>query len=175
MGKIIYFKEKSKKSSKKGKLHKNIAGFISLIASICTISGVTVWGLLEYISEKDNIPFQNEENIENETDWQALAEQYNNEGLELHNLGEYEKAIEQYNRVIDMEADIEDIDVCFFNRGQAYYKLKDYQKAISDYTMAIEINAKAKYYSNRALAYEKIGDIENMALDNARVFTSMIK
>lgn len=111
-----------------------------------------------------------------EKDWQKIVENYNNDGLEQYNLGEYEEAIVLYNKAIDLEdKGIEDIEVCYYNRGRAYFKLGNYQKAIGDYTIAIEISPQSKYYSDRAVAYEKIGETEKAALDNLRAITTIIE
>lgn len=70
---------------------------------------------------------------------------------------------------------IDDIEVCYYNRGRAYFKMGNYQKAIGDYTMAIEISPKSKYYSDRAVTYEKIGENEKAALDNIKALTAIIE
>jgi len=57
----------------------------------------------------------------------------------------------------------------------AYFKLENYEKAIGDFTKAIEISPKSKYYSNRAVAYEKIGEPEKASLDNMRAITNILE
>lgn len=159
MGEIIKFNNKngdetgiSKK--KKCSVKKWIGILITIITTFCTITGITIVTLLE-------------------KDWQEIAEQYNNDGLELYNLGKYEEAIALYDKAIDLEGKgIENIEVCYYNRGRAYFKLGNYQKAIGDYTIAIEIDPKSKYYSDRAIAYEKIGDSKKAALDNVKSLTN---
>lgn len=154
MGTVVDFKNRNPRDIKQSAIRHKIWMFISVTATILGIFGITVLGLVEYFAEKD---------------WQAISEEYNNNGLELYYSGEYEAAIEMYNRAIALEGkEVDDMDVCYYNRGRAYYKLENYEKAIGDYTMAIEINPRGKYYSDRAVTYEKIGDIENAALDNVR-------
>lgn len=105
-----------------------------------------------------------------------MRKKNNNEALELFDSGEYEQAIKLYDKAIELESKgIDNIEVCYYNRGRAYFKRGDYQKAIADYTKAIEISPKSKYYSDRAVAYEKIGDTANASLDTARAFTSMFE
>lgn len=158
MGTVIDFKSRNVEDTKQPGIRHKIWTIISVTATILGILGVTVFGLIEHFTEKD---------------WQALAEEYNNNGLELYNSGEYEAAIEMYDNAIALEEkEIDNMDICYYNRGRAYYKLENYEKAIGDYTMAIEINPRGKYYSDRAVTYEKIGDIENAALDNARAVMS---
>ncbi len=106
----------------------------------------------------------------------AIAEEYNNTGLEMYNSGEYEAAIEMYDKAIVLaKREIDNLDMCYYNRGRAYYKLGSYEKAIDDYTVAIAINPRSKYYSDRAVTYEKLGDTKNAALDNARAIMNNIE
>lgn len=90
---------------------------------------------------------------------QEQAEEYNNIGLEYFNQGDYDEAIEYFDKAIAMEKyDIEDMDVCYHNRGRAYSEKGEYQKAVEDYTSALSISEKAKYFSDRSLAYERLGE-----------------
>ncbi|MBQ2936624.1 MAG: tetratricopeptide repeat protein [Lachnospiraceae bacterium] len=90
---------------------------------------------------------------------QEQAEEYNNIGLEYFNQGDYDEAIEYFDKAIAMEKyDIEDMDVCYHNRGRVYSEKGEYQKAVEDYTSALSINEKAKYFSDRSLAYERLGE-----------------
>ncbi len=162
MGKIIRFNNKTivhiqVPKKKKHSVKKIVGILITVITTFCTITGITVFTLLE-------------------KDWQKIAEQYNNEGLDLYNLGKYEEAIVLYDKAIDLEnKGIENIEVCYYNRGRAYFKLGNYEKAIGDYTIAIEISPEAKYYSDRAIAYEKIGESQKASLDNARAITNIME
>lgn len=162
MGKIIELPRdfEEEPDEKKKKFFIKLKKVVAIISTICGITGLTAWGLINLAFEKD---------------WQTIAEEYNNEGLDLYNSGEYEKAIELYEKAIALEEKgIDDIEVCYFNRGRAYYKLGDYEKAIGDYTIAIDINPKAEYYSQRALAYGMIGDTANETLDNLRAIGSSL-
>lgn len=144
---------KEKRISKINKLKK----VVIVISTVCGITGITLLGLLESVLKKD---------------WQAIAEQYNNDGLDLYNTGEYEKAIDLYNKAIELEAkDIEHLETVYYNRGMAYYNLGDYQKAIGDYSIAIQIAPSAKYYTARANAYEAVGKTENAFMDNMKAVT----
>lgn len=170
MGKIICFAKKSDKQNRK--FRKKIVEIITIVASICTITGVTVIGVF---NERNNEHHESEAGVD-EQNWQAIAEEYNNKALDFYNSGEYEQAIQLYDKAIELEIKgIEDIEVCYFNRGRTYFKLREYQKAIGDYTKAIEINPESKYYSERAIAYEKIGDIMNASLDNVKAITFMME
>jgi Tetratricopeptide repeat. len=164
MGKIIKFGKKGENlgetntpKEKKSSIKKWVTLLITVITTFCTITGITVLTL-------------------SERDWQKIAEQYNSDGLELYNLGKYEEAILLYDKAIKLESKgIDDIEVCYYNRGKAYFQLGNYNKAIGDYTIAIGISPKSKYYSDRAVAYERIGENEKAALDNISVFTTIIE
>lgn len=163
MGKIIKFSKNNENIDstemsikKKCFIKKYVVLLVTIVTTFCTVTGITVLTLLE-------------------KDWQKIVEQYNNAGLELYNLGEYEDAIVLYDKAINLESkNIEGIEVCYYNRGRAYFKLESYQKAIGDYTKAIEISPQTKYYSERAIVYEMIGETEKAALDNIRAFTAII-
>lgn len=160
MAKIINFNNGNRdmneiKTRDRKSIVKKCASIITIIATFCTISGVTVLSFLD-------------------KDWQEISETYNNEGLELYDLGKYEEAIELYDKAINLEnKGIRDIEICYYNRGRAYFKLENYEKAIGDYTKAIEISPKSKYYSDRAVAYERLGEYEKAALDNMRALTNI--
>lgn len=161
MGEIIKFSnnESSGKTeaakTKKCSIKKYVTIFITIITTFCTVTGITIFELVE-------------------KDWQEVAEQYNNEGLELYNLGRYEEAIVLYDKAIDLEnKGVEDIEICYYNRGRAYFKLGNYQKAIGDYTLAIEISPQPKYYSDRAVVYEMLGETEKASLDNIRALITI--
>lgn len=86
MGKIINFNKRPIHKNLESK-HKKIfnkkwlIAIITSITTFCTVTGITVSSLLE-------------------KDWQAIAEEYNNDGLELYNLGKYEEAIDFMTRLL---------------------------------------------------------------------------
>ena len=87
MAKIINFDNSNRdgnktKSGDRKSIVRRCAFIITIITTFCTISGVTVVSLLD-------------------KDWQEISEKYNNEGLELYDLGEYEEAIELYDKMVD--------------------------------------------------------------------------
>lgn len=134
------------------KLKKYIKWIWGVIVVIATLSG------LYGCSIKDSL-----------YDWQAIAEEYNNDGLELYNSSKYAEAIELYDKAISLESKgIDDIDICYYNRGRAYYKLGDYNHAIGDLTNAININKKSKYYKERGFIYETMGETEKAIADYSR-------
>lgn len=104
------------------------------------------------------------------------AATYNNMGVAYNNLNENERALEKYNRAIELTpeamyysnrgytymrlnrldkamADCEkaieldpDYASAYDNRGDIYYLLQEYEKAIADFTKAIELNPKDKEF-----------------------------
>ena len=78
-----------------------------------------------------------------------------NRGLAFENLGQFEKAISDYSRAIEIDPKFIQ---AWYDRGTAYGKLKQWDKTIDDCSEAIRIDPKCSYaYSNRGLAYENLG------------------
>ena len=67
----------------------------------------------------------------------ALATNFYNSGVEKYEKGDYQGAIADYDKAIEINPQYAD---AYINRGIAKYDLKDYQGAIADYDKAIEIN-----------------------------------
>ena len=64
--------------------------------------------------------------------------------------------------------DTRNLATILFNRGNGYFDQRDYPRAIADYSEAIRLNPRfANAYSNRALAYEELGDHARAAADHA--------
>jgi len=80
------------------------------------------------------------------------AEFYFNQGVAWNEKGDYDKAISEYTKAIEINPSLAE---AYNNRGLAYAQGKgQYDKAISDCTKAIEINPSlAEAYNNRGLAY----------------------
>ncbi len=77
-------------------------------------------------------------------------------GLEYANLGNYGRAIRDYDKAIGIKPDYVG---AYIRRAVAYAELGDYTQAISDYDKAIEIDPKsAATYNNRGVAYAKLGN-----------------
>ena len=65
------------------------------------------------------------------------AYDYCEQGNDYHKEGEYQLAIENYNRAISIDPDYE---YAYYRRGNLYRDLKNYDYSISDYTRAIRVN-----------------------------------
>jgi len=91
------------------------------------------------------------------------AEAYFNRGLAYDDKGQYDQAISDYSKAIEINPGLAE---AYINRGNAYSKKGQYDKAISDYSKAIEINPKyADAYINRGLAHNSLGNY-NSACDD---------
>lgn len=140
-------KSKNKKSSDKKNWKQK---FWAIFGGICLVMGFLGLSIKDLLNK----------------DWQAIAERYNTQGLELYNASSYSEAIDFYDKAISLESKgIYNIDVVYYNRGMAYYKIEDYQHAIGDLSIAIDLNPRKLYYENRAMVYQLMGNIEKAAAD----------
>ncbi len=78
-------------------------------------------------------------------------------GLEAHEAGNYELAINDYTRCIDLgDLTVDNLAAAYFNRGNAYYDIGDFNQAIRDYDDVIRLDLSgADAHTNRGLAYLK--------------------
>ena len=99
------------------------------------------------------------EAIELKPDWSLP---YNNRGCAYSDLGQYERAIQDYNKALEFKQH----EFMYNNRGNAYKDLKQYERAIQDYNKAIEINPNlSEAYTNRGVAYRNLGQKERAIQD----------
>jgi tetratricopeptide (TPR) repeat protein len=88
---------------------------------------------------------------------------YVNRGSAYKNLKQYDKAINDYNKAIELNP--ADADA-YYDRGIIYYYLKQYNKAINDYSKAIELKPNFAYaYNNRGFTYLWLGKCEKAKSD----------
>ena len=84
-------------------------------------------------------------------------------GNEYANKGQYDLAIAEYSKAIEMNPKSE---MAFLKRGDAYVGKWDYGLAIKDYSMAIEINPRfASAYIARGRAYGTLGQYDRALAD----------
>ena len=96
----------------------------------------------------------------------SLATKSFNQGLENSNLQQYDKAIADYNKAIELDPKSA---VAYSRRGFAYGELEQLDKAIADLTKAIELDPKdADCYNNRGKAYLKVGKKKEAEADFAK-------
>src|SRR5262245_24667706 len=79
-----------------------------------------------------------------------LAETFNNRGIGYRLKGEHDRAIQDYNQAIRINAKFA---AAYNNRGIAYDRKGDYDRAIADYDQAIKLKPSAETYFNRGNAH----------------------
>ena len=84
-----------------------------------------------------------------------VTEVYKWRGKAYYKLKEYNKAIEDYNK--ELEVNPSD-GVAYRFRGFAYERLGEYEKAITDYNKSLQYFKSEYTYADLAYAYEKLGD-----------------
>jgi len=92
---------------------------------------------------------------ENENDPAHLAEY----AIQAGELGEYQKAIDIWRRVIEL---LPDLALAFFNLGYAYLQLEQYNKSLKASTRAIELDPELKEaVLNQSICELRVGDVKN--------------
>ncbi len=92
-----------------------------------------------------------------------LARQYFDQGLEKYEAGNYQGAIDDYTKAIEINPQNA---IAYNNRGIARFKLGDYQGSSADYTKAIENDtSQSAAYLNRGLNRERAADLEGACDD----------
>jgi tetratricopeptide (TPR) repeat protein len=113
-----------------------------------------------------SLPFCEAMQIREDLSEIARSQIYFMNGLAYTNLEEYEKALENYGRAIEL--DPEDT-VAYINRGVTFAGLKEYERALEDFGRAIELDPKdAGAYNNRGLAYADLKEYERALEDYER-------
>ena len=76
---------------------------------------------------------------------------YNNRGLAYSGKNEYDRALEDYSKAIELKPDDAD---AYYNRGVAYARKSEYDRALEDCSKAIELKPDyAEAYYSRGAAY----------------------
>ena len=84
-------------------------------------------------------------------------------GFVYGNLGQYDKAIADFSRVIEIEPKSKE---AYYDRGIAYATIGQVNKSIADYSRLIEIDPSyAKAYSNRGADYFNLGQLDKAIAD----------
>lgn len=95
-----------------------------------------------------------------------FADAYNLRGNAYQNLGQYQRAIEDYNEALRLKSDY----TFYFNRGRACLNLGQHERAIKDLNEAIRLQPNfALGYINRAYIYTILGQYERAIKDNGEV------
>ena len=94
------------------------------------------------------------------------ARVYYGRAIAYQNIGEFHKAIADYNKVLNAGPEYHE---SYYDRGNAYSDKGDFDQAISDYNKALQLFPNmAEIYNNRGLAYHNKGDIEHAISDYNR-------
>lgn len=107
----------------------------------------------EYIEKKkyDDAISECTRQINGETAVDDIGISYTNRGIAYSGKGQYEQAIDDYNKAVKAKPKYEK---AYFNRGNAYYTKGQYEQAIDDYKKVIELNPKnPNTYYNMACIY----------------------
>jgi tetratricopeptide (TPR) repeat protein len=91
------------------------------------------------------------------------GEAYSNRGLAYAGLNQHERAIEDYNKAVELNPEGAE---AYSNRGTVYAGLNQYESAIEDYNKAVELNPEgAGAYYNRGLTYARSNQHERAIED----------
>jgi len=96
----------------------------------------------------------------------TAAEKYFKQGFVSMKSGNYQQAINDFNKAIEIYPKLVD---AYVNRGSVYFKLGNYQQSMIDYNKAIELNPEyTEAYQNRGSAANELGN-SNMAIQNYKM------
>ena len=97
------------------------------------------------------------------------AEYYNNRGLVCADRQDYQRAIANFSKAIELNPQFFE---AYYNRGVAYADQENFDEAIANYNQVIELNPQfAQAYNARGIAYSLRGDFEKALPD----FSKMIE
>jgi tetratricopeptide (TPR) repeat protein len=86
---------------------------------------------------------------------QKLDLAYTEQGIAYSKKGQYEKAIEQYNKALEVNPNCA---LAYYNRSVAYTGMGEYDRAVSDCTKALQLNPRhASSYYSRGVSYWHLG------------------
>ncbi len=97
---------------------------------------------------------------------EKTADTYNTIGRVYDNLGNYEKALEFYNKSLDINLKTigeihSETATTYNNIGRVYYALGNYEKALEFYNKSLDITLKTigEIHSSTAITYDNIGQV----------------
>jgi tetratricopeptide (TPR) repeat protein len=97
---------------------------------------------------------------------EALAAAYNNRAIAYGALGEWHRAIADYDQAISLKQTITSLAGAYRNRGLAYVQLRQFDGAISDLNESIRLNPKdGRTYNVRGGAWRFKGDLNRALAD----------
>ena len=82
-------------------------------------------------------------------------EAYNNGGVAFKVLGQFHRALDDYDAAIDLDPTCTN---AYYNRGNAHFHLEAFDSALLDFEQAIRLDATlALAYAGRALVFTQLG------------------
>jgi tetratricopeptide (TPR) repeat protein len=148
---------------------------LSLSLTVCLTSPTWAGGLGDFNAGEDAFYAGNYDEAirlytraiaSGELSQEQLSEVYELRGFTWDDKGDYDKAIADYTKAIEIDPKN---SYAYINRGVDWYDKGDYDRAIADYTRAIEIDPKnSDAYYNRSLAWDKKGDDDKAKDDYAK-------
>jgi tetratricopeptide (TPR) repeat protein len=92
------------------------------------------------------------------SDGNMTAAGYNKRGDAYYNKSQYDLAIKDFDRAINLNQNYAD---AYYNRGWAYLDSGNYEKALNDFNKTIDLNPQyTRAYNGRGRVYEKSGDLK---------------
>jgi tetratricopeptide (TPR) repeat protein len=83
--------------------------------------------------------------------YNKYADQFFAQGDAWFKKGEYDRAIEDFTKVLKMAPGGAENSVVYYNRGLAYYKNREYERAILDFDRALELTPKGGKAESQAV------------------------
>ncbi len=92
----------------------------------------------------------------------VTAKDYFDLGYQAGEIGDYEKAIENYNKAISIDRNYRQ---AYENRGWVKYRLEKYLSALEDLNTALDLGVNKWTYNQRGLVKIKLGNLEGAIKD----------
>jgi len=113
------------------------------------------------------------------TGYNKHSEQYYEEGLIFYERMEYDRAVDNFTKVLELAPYGSDNHKVYYNRAMAYLKNRQYDKSIYDFTKALETtpaaDRKLKFdiLDFRGTAYQKSNQFDNAIKDYSDAIAMM--
>ncbi len=104
-------------------------------------------------------------NVQHQPTRSQTAAAHRLRGISYYDRSEYDKAIEDFDRAIDLNPDKA---ASYYQRARAYHKKNEWDRVIADCDRAIKGKQEADYYYQRGRAYHSKGDYDQAITDFKR-------